>query len=133
MIGIEENCSEEEILDKFLDFKLQAGGSNLPDTLRMMLNVARVVVLEPDILFIDELGLKYNSFDNEFILRYLTQNLPRTTIVMNACHIESVKCFNKVAIMDRGVVKEYGCTEKLILEKNSEYLRFVKNSSLNHL
>ena len=131
-VRVTEDSSEKEILEIFLDFKLLPGGSNLPDSLRRMLNIARVVVLEPDILFIDELGLKYPSFDNEFILRYLAQNLPKTTIIMNACNIDSAKCFDKVAVMEKGVVKEYECPEKLVLDKKSEYLNLLKKSPLNY-
>ena len=90
--------------------------------------IARAIIKDPKILVLDEAT---SALDNEServvqaALDEMHRISPRTTLVV-AHRLETVKGCDKIAVLDRGGVKEFGSHSSLLEQKGLYYVLWKK-------
>ncbi len=115
-------CADEfvEELTAGIDTFLARGGKNLSGGQKQRLCIARALIREPKILLLDDSLSAVDTKTDAAIRERLAQNYPDTTTIIIAQRIKSVKCADKIYVIDGGKIVAQG-THKTLSQTNEIY------------
>lgn len=105
------------------------GGVLLSGGQKQRIAIARAVVSKPRILLLDEATSAVDSQTESLVQKALEAVRDRSTIVIIAHRLSTVKNADEIVVMSKGKIIEQG-THAELLALNSAYSRFVKAQTL---
>ena len=105
-------------------------GASLSGGQKQRMSIARALVRRPEILILDDATSALDLATEGRLRRALKEELKDTTVIMIAQRIASVKDADRIAVIDKGTIKDCGTHEELM--KNSETYREIYNSQMKN-
>jgi ABC-type multidrug transport system fused ATPase/permease subunit len=117
---------EEDLLERIveigMDFQVGSMGDKLSGGQRQKLAIARILLKDPPILIMDEATSALDNASQQRILNLLeTRWKGRSTLVSVVHRLDTIKNYEKVAVMKAGSIVEMGTYEELIAKKGLLY------------
>lgn len=103
------------------DFPVMERGATLSMGQRQLISFARALVFNPDILVLDEATSSIDT-ETENIIQYAIEKLieKRTSIII-AHRLSTIRKANKIMVLDKGKLIEFGTHEVLMKIENGHY------------
>ncbi len=112
------------------DTLLGERGTGLSGGERQRLSIARAVLRNPSILFLDEATASVDS-ETESLIQDAIDNLIRgRTTLMIAHRLSTLRKANKIIVVDKGEILEMGTPEEL-MEKQGKYYKLVQIQTMS--
>jgi len=101
--------------------KIMERGNNLSVGQRQLISFVRALVFDPDILILDEATSSIDT-ETEGIIQYAIEKLiqKRTSIII-AHRLSTIRHADKIMVMDKGNIVEFGSHEELLQKKDGRY------------
>ncbi len=115
----------ENMPDKY-DTYIEQGGTNVSGGQRQRLCIARALLKKPKILILDDSTSAVDTKTDKLIRKAFLEEIPDTTKIIIAQRISSIEDADKIIVMDKGSVCDFGTHEELL--KKNEIYREVYNS-----
>jgi energy-coupling factor transporter ATP-binding protein EcfA2 len=117
---------EEDLLETIaeigMDFQVGAKGDKLSGGQRQKLAIARVFLKNPKVLIMDEATSALDNKSQERIQNLLEKRWKgRSTLIAVVHRLDTIKNFDKVAVMRSGKIVEIGTYDELIAQEGSLY------------
>lgn len=119
-------CSFADGYDAYIAEK----GASLSGGQKQRMSIARALVRRPEILILDDATSALDLVTEGRLRKALAEELAGTTVIMIAQRIASVKDADRIAVIDRGTIKDCGTHEYLM--QNSETYRDIYNSQIKN-
>lgn len=119
-----KNIGAHEFIDRMpggYDFVITERGSNLSMGQRQLISFVRALVFDPDILILDEATSSVDT-ETEAVIQYAIEKLieKRTSIII-AHRLSTIRHADKILVMDKGRMLEYGSHTELLNIHNGKY------------
>ncbi len=103
------------------DFVVSERGGNLSMGQRQLISFVRALVYDPEILILDEATSSIDT-ETEGIIQYAIEKLidKRTSIII-AHRLSTIRHADRILVLEKGVVVEYGSHDELLKVKNGKY------------
>ncbi len=103
------------------DYQVMERGATLSMGQRQLISFVRALVFNPDILILDEATSSIDP-ESEGIIQYAIEQLiaKRTSIII-AHRLSTIRHADKILVMDKGEVKEFGTHEELLQIEDGRY------------
>ena len=111
---------------------LEEKGANLSGGQRQRLSIARALLKKPEILIMDEATSNLDSITEKAIEGTIEECTKNTTTIIIAHRLSTIMRCDRIYVMDKGKVIEYGTHEEL-LSKQGSYYRLWKGQSFDGL
>jgi ABC-type multidrug transport system fused ATPase/permease subunit len=117
---------EEDLLERVMEIGMRydvgSKGDNLSGGQRQKLAIARVFLKDPKILILDEATSALDNKSQARIQNIMTTRLKhRTTIISIVHRLDTIKDYDKVAVLKAGKLIEMGSYEELMARKGTLY------------
>lgn len=118
MIGAHEFI---EKLPSGYDYKVMERGATLSMGQRQLISFVRALVFNPDILILDEATSSIDP-ETEGVIQYAIEKLiaKRTSIII-AHRLSTIRHADKILVLEKGEVKEFGTHEELLKIEEGKY------------
>jgi ABC-type multidrug transport system fused ATPase/permease subunit len=113
-------------LPKGLDTRLGPDSSGLSAGQAQLLAFARVFLKEPGLVILDEASSRLDPKTERLIEQAVDKLLIGRTGIIIAHRLKTVERADKILILDKGRVKEYGSREELVKNPNSHFAQLLK-------
>ena len=110
-----------------LDSAILENGSNLSEGEKQFISLARVIILNPSILILDEATASMDVKREEKVQRALNKLVSKKTCIIVAHRIHTLRGCDRILVFKEGKLVEEGTHEELI-EKQKEFYNLAKNS-----
>lgn len=117
-----------ELLKKSRDgLNTQVGdrGINLSGGQKQRIGVARAIYKKCDLLFLDEATSALDNETESKLLSDILKNFPKITIVSIAHRIQSIKDFDKIYVIRKGKIENFGNYSQLV-EKSNYFKKLIQ-------
>ena len=117
-----------ELVNNFplgLETNISESGQNLSGGQRQKVAIARTIISNPNIIFLDEPSSALDNESEKMVMEYLL-NLKATMVVV-AHRLSTIEKFDKIFVMHNGKIVETGSHNELI-KKNNYYARLYNIS-----
>lgn len=106
--------------------KIMERGNNLSVGQRQLISFVRALVYDPDILILDEATSSIDT-ETESIIQYAIEKLiqKRTSIII-ARRLSTIRHADKIMVMDKGNIVEFGTHDELLKIENGRYLELYE-------
>jgi ATP-binding cassette, subfamily B, multidrug efflux pump len=103
------------------DYKVMERGSSLSAGQRQLISFARALAYDPDILILDEATANIDP-ESEVLIQHAIETLikKRTSIII-AHRLSTIRHANRVLVLDKGEVIEYGTRNELLALENGRF------------
>lgn len=123
MIGAHEFI---EKLPGGYDYDVQERGATLSMGQRQLISFVRALVFNPDILILDEATSSVDP-ETESVIQYaIEQLITRRTSVIIAHRLSTIRHANRVLVMQKGQLLEYGTHEELLQIEDGHYRKLYE-------
>lgn len=109
---------------------LEEKGANLSGGQRQRLSIARAILKKPEILIMDEATSNLDSITERAIERAIEDCTKNVTTIIIAHRLSTIMKCDKIYVMDKGEIIEFGSHEELIRNKGY-YYNLWKGQSLD--
>ena len=92
-----------------------------------LLAIARVILMEPSLLVMDEATSSLDLENEALILNLVSILLPRCTIISIAHRISAVMSTDRVVVLDRGTIVEVGPPAELLANPDSHFASLARS------
>nr|XP_054929019.1 ATP-binding cassette sub-family C member 2-like [Dermacentor andersoni] len=106
------------------------GGSNLSAGQRQLVCLARALLRRPRVLLMDEATSHMDSDTDRIVQATLRQSFAYCTVLTIAHRLETILDYDKILVMSKGRVVEYGSTQKLASNRNSAFHTMLRQAGL---
>lgn len=115
-----------EMLPDQYDFKITERGSNLSMGQRQLISFVRALVADPDILVLDEATSSIDT-ETEATIQFAIEKLieKRTSIII-AHRLSTIKHAEKIMVLDKGKIVEFGDHNSLISKPDGAYKKLYE-------
>ncbi|KAJ3067917.1 hypothetical protein HDU98_008890 [Podochytrium sp. JEL0797] len=127
--GLKSKVSES---DKGLDASVEDGGENLSVGQRQLVCLARAMVKKPKILIMDEATANVDFETDSLIQKSLREDFAEATILTIAHRLNTIIDYDRVLVMDAGLVAEYDAPGVLLADENSKFSQMVAQTGANN-
>ncbi|KAJ3267999.1 hypothetical protein HDV01_003608 [Terramyces sp. JEL0728] len=111
-----------------LDFKVTQKGDNFSQGQKQLLCLARAIITSPKILVLDEATSSVDSAADQLVQNVLKTQFRESTIISVAHRLGTIADFDKVIILDSGVLKEFDSPGNLLRNQESLFYQLVEAS-----
>ncbi len=119
---LKENSLFESVIELGLDFNVGSKGDRLSGGQKQRIALARIFLKQPRILVLDEATASLDAASQHRVLSYLAQHFKgRSTIIAVVHRLETIRDFEKVAVMQAGRIVEMGSYRQLMERKGLFY------------
>lgn len=118
------NIRGMEVLDDYVD----EGGRNYSVGERQLLCLARAVLVKPKVLILDEATASVDGETDAFIQQMIRKRFKGTTMLTIAHRLNTIMDFDKVLVMDKGKVAEFGPPVQLLENENGLFSNLVDST-----
>ncbi len=103
------------------DYQVQERGATLSMGQRQLISFVRALVFNPEILILDEATSSIDP-ESESVIQYAIEKLiaKRTSIII-AHRLTTIRHANKILVLEKGEVREFGTHEELLQNENGKY------------
>ena len=101
------------------------GAINLSSGQKRRLGLARALLCNPKVLLLDEPMENLDSKNEELIKSVLEKLKGKVTVIIIAHRRQTIEAADKIIILDKGTIKEYGSAEEL--KKTNSYYHQLLN------
>ncbi len=115
-------------LDGRFSAKVGECGASLSGGERQRLALARILLRKPQILVLDEATLSLDSISESTIMRTIGRIGEKTTTIIVAHRLSTIKNCDKIFVMKNGHLAESG-THRELMKKNSVYAQMWKSQT----
>ncbi|PRP75003.1 hypothetical protein PROFUN_07396 [Planoprotostelium fungivorum] len=102
-----------------IDFKITEGGENLSIGSRQLMCLARAILRNAKVLVMDEATAAVDFETDDLIQRTIRTSFKETTVLTIAHRIHTVMDYDKILVLDRGMVAEFDAPQKLLNDTGS--------------
>jgi ABC-type multidrug transport system fused ATPase/permease subunit len=120
--------SAVEDLDGKLESAVQEGGSNLSAGTVQLICLARVLLKRPKLLFMDEATASVDLATDTLVQKTIREAFASSTIVTIAHRLNTVIDFDRICVMDKGGVAEFGPPAELLANKDGLFSQLVDST-----
>ncbi|MGD6858643.1 MAG: SmdB family multidrug efflux ABC transporter permease/ATP-binding protein [Enterobacteriaceae bacterium] len=110
--------------------KLAENGNNLSSGQKQLISIARALIISPSILILDESTSNIDLENEEKIIKILKSIKKRTTIIIIAHRLSTIINADKILVLSKGEVEEYG-SHSFLMNKKGIYYNMNKLQKLN--
>ncbi|MBI5915106.1 MAG: ABC transporter ATP-binding protein [Bacteroidetes bacterium] len=103
------------------DYQVQERGATLSMGQRQLISFVRALVFDPEILILDEATSSIDP-ESESVIQYAIEKLiaKRTSIII-AHRLSTIRHANRILVLEKGQVREFGTHEELLQNENGRY------------
>ena len=122
---------ESEVVAKGLDAVVDEGGSNLSAGQKQLLCLARALLNPSSILVLDEATASVDVRTDKIIQETIRTEFKDRTILTVAHRLETIMDSDKIMVLDKGELKEFGAPQELL--KNEEGIFYLLCKEGGHM
>jgi ATP-binding cassette subfamily B protein len=116
----------EQLPDQY-DFWVSERGNNLSMGQRQLISFVRALVFNPNILILDEATSSIDTETEAIIQHAIEELISKRTSIIIAHRLSTIRHADKVLVLDKGEVKEFGSPEALLQIENGWYAELYDN------
>lgn len=122
--------SENTNVNKFLNLNniIAEGGSNISQGQRQLICLARTLLRQPKVILLDEATASLDYKSDQIIQKTVREEFSNCTIMTIAHRLKTVIDYDKIVVLDNGVLKEYDHPYSLLLNKDSIFYSMCEDS-----
>ena len=122
-----------DIWEKFqeqggMQFRVESGAFNLSQGEKQLLCMARAILNKNKLILLDEATANIDIKTEQKIQKAIKENFKGSTILMIAHRLNTILFCDKILVLDKGNVIEYGAIEKLKNDPSSSFGAMLKKS-----
>lgn len=111
--------------DRKLGFILEEAGTNLSIGQRQLICLARAIVRRAGLLVLDEATANVDPETDTLVQRTVREQFESCTVITVAHRLSTIVDVDKVLVMDRGFVREFGPPARLMKQPDSLFAQMV--------
>ena len=129
MIGAHEFI---EKLPNGYQYQVMERGATLSMGQRQLISFVRALVFDPDILILDEATSSIDP-ETESVIQFAIEKLiaKRTSIII-AHRLSTIRHANKILVLERGTVQEFGTPDELLRRPDGRYRQLYEMQFIQH-
>ena len=127
--GIWEKFNEEGLERKGLNFKIESEGGNLSQGEKQLVCMARALLNNTKLILLDEATANVDVITESKIQNAIKEYFKDSTILMIAHRLNTIMFCDKILVLEKGTVKEFGNLKQLKSNENSVFGKMVATSS----
>merc|ERR1711953_692941 len=128
-MGIWAKFNEETLEKKGLDFKVESEGGNLSQGEKQLLCMTRALLNKTKLILLDEATANVDVTTEDKIQKAVETYFKNSTVLVIAHRLNTIMGCDKVLVLEKGEVKEFGNLKQLKNDENSVFGRMVATSS----
>ncbi|GAB6029962.1 Multidrug resistance-associated protein 1 [Chamberlinius hualienensis] len=113
-----------------LKHEISEGGENLSVGQRQLVCLARALLRKSQILILDEATAAVDLETDSLIQKIVRQIFANCTVVTIAHRLNTIVDYDKIVVMEKGVIKECDSVTALLQNPNSEFYKLAKEEGL---
>ncbi|GFS03753.1 multidrug resistance-associated protein 1 [Elysia marginata] len=113
-----------------INYECGEGGQNLSVGQRQLLCLARTLVRHTRVLVLDEATAAVDLETDELIQRTIRTQFSGCTVLAIAHRLNTILDYDKILVMDKGRVAEFGSPEELLAHTGSIFYSMAKDAGL---
>ena len=106
------------------------GGGNLSVGQRQLVCLARTLLRKTKILILDEATAAVDMETDELIQNTIRREFKDCTILTIAHRLNTILDYDKVMVLDQGIIKEYDSPDNLLKDKSSAFYGMAKAANI---
>ncbi|RLV88318.1 Multiple drug resistance-associated protein-like transporter 1 [Meyerozyma sp. JA9] len=122
----EDKDEEPEVVAKGLDAVVDEGGSNLSAGQKQLLCLARALLNPSTILVLDEATASVDVRTDKIIQETIRTEFKDRTILTVAHRLETIMDSDKIMVLDKGELKEFGAPQELLKNEQGIFYSLCK-------
>jgi len=111
-----------------LDSKIAPNGDNLSAGQRQLVCVARALIKEASCVILDEATAAVDRATDQLIQETIRTTLRSTTVLSIAHRLDTIIDFDRILVVDKGMVAEYDTPANLLRDPTSIFSQLVDNT-----
>ncbi|XP_035829877.1 multidrug resistance-associated protein 1 [Aplysia californica] len=113
-----------------LDYNCGEGGQNLSMGQRQLLCLARTLLRRSRVLVLDEATAAVDMETDELIQKTIREEFKHSTVLTIAHRLNTIMDYDRVIVMDKGVIKEMDSPSALLSNTDSVFFSMAKDANL---
>ncbi|XP_062608623.1 multidrug resistance-associated protein 1-like [Saccostrea cucullata] len=113
-----------------LDYECGEGGQNFSVGQRQLVCLARTLLHKTKILILDEATAAVDVETDELIQRTIKAEFSDCTVLSIAHRLNTVMDYDRIMVMDKGLIVEFGAPKKLLEDKSGVFYSMAKAANL---
>ncbi|XP_062603569.1 multidrug resistance-associated protein 1-like, partial [Saccostrea cucullata] len=113
-----------------LDYECGEGGQNFSVGQRQLICLARTLLHKTKILVLDEATAAVDVETDELIQRTIKSEFSDCTVLSIAHRLNTVMDYDRIMVMDKGLIVEFGAPQKLLEDKSGVFYSMAKAANL---
>ncbi|KAJ3267997.1 hypothetical protein HDV01_003612 [Terramyces sp. JEL0728] len=106
-------------LEGGLEYAITAEGSNFSNGQRQLLSIVGAILHKPKLIVLDEATSALDSESDDIIQSLIHNHLDGSTVVTIAHRLNTIAAYDKVLVLDKGKLIEYGSPKSLLSKEGS--------------
>ncbi|TRY79300.1 hypothetical protein TCAL_05131 [Tigriopus californicus] len=125
------NCHMDTHIERFsagLEHQVEEGGSNFSVGQKQLICLARALLKDNTIVFLDEATASMDAETDKTIQETLFRELEGKTLITIAHRLNTVLNYDKILVLDEGQVVEFDTPQHLLSDENSHFYAMIHQS-----